>query len=131
MPQGMGRWFRGMISGLLFLSVLVVSIAQAHATFLLILHNAGHTTAAAFHDGLADAQVALSDHDHTGLPCKGHDRAHGLACCCTSGCPMMLPVPGTAMPAIVPMTLVYRDSSTMRPDGLQFAPTLPPPRGIV
>jgi hypothetical protein len=131
MPQGMGRWFRGMISGLLFLSVLVVSVAQAHATALLVIRNAGHASAAAFHDGLADAQVPLSGHDHTGLPCKGRDGAHGLACCFTSGCPMTLPVPGTAVPAVVPTMLVYLESSTMRPDGLQFAPTLPPPRGIV
>jgi hypothetical protein len=131
MPQGMSRRFRDMISGLLFVSVLVVSIAQADATAPLVIHDAGHTTAAAHHDGLADAQVPLSGHDHTGLPCKGHDGAHGLACCCTGGCSMMLPVWGAAMLATAPTTLVYLDSSTTRPDGLQFAPTLPPPRGMV
>ena len=134
MPQGMGQRFRKMISGLLFLSVLVMSIVQAQATVLPIMHDAINTSAAIHHDGIADAKAALSAHHHTGSPCKGHDGAHGLACCYISGCSMMsgwLPVPATVLPAIMPTTLVYLDSSPVRPDGLQFAPTLPPPRRIV
>jgi hypothetical protein len=135
MPQGMGRRFRKMISGLLFLSVVIMSAAQAHATVLQVMHDAVHPTAAAHHDVIADAQLSLSGHDHTGLPCAGHDGAHGLTCCCFGcGCPMMsgwLPVPATGLPAIVATTFGYLDASTARPDDLRFAPALPPPRPIV
>jgi hypothetical protein len=134
MPQGMGRRFRKMISGLLFLSIIVMSVAQAHATILLVMHDAIRSTAAVHHGGIAGATVPLSGHDHTGSPCKGHDGAHGLTCCFSNGCPMMsgwLPVPTTVLPAIVATTLGYLDASTPRPDGLRFAPTPPPPRRIV
>ena len=123
MPRGMGRRFRKMISGLLFLSVLVMSVVQAHSTVSPVMHG-----------GMADAMAPLSAHHHTGSPCKGQDGARGLACCFVSGCSTMsgwLFVPTTVLPAIMPATLVYPDSSPVRPDGLQFAPALPPPRRIV
>jgi hypothetical protein len=133
MPQGMGRRFRKMVSGLLFLSVLVMSIVQTYAAVSPIMHDAIHTSGAIQHDGTADAIAPRSAHHHTESPCKGHG-AHGLACCCISGCSMMsawLPVPATVLPAIMPTTLVYLDSSPVRPDDVQFAPTLPPPRRSV
>lgn len=108
MPQGMGRRFRKMISGLLCLSVLVMSIVQAHATVLSIMHDAVNTSAAIHHDGMADAMAPPSAHHHTGSPCKGHDGACGLTCCFISGCSMMsgwLPVSATVLPAIMPTTL--------------------------
>jgi len=67
-----------MISGLLCLSVLVMSIVQAHATVLPVMHDAVNTSAAIHHDGMADAMAPPSAHHHTGSPCKGHDGACGL-----------------------------------------------------
>src|SRR5450759_4316076 len=67
-----------MISGLLCLSVLVMSIVQAHATILPVMHDAVNTSAAIHHDGMADAMAPPWAHHHTGSPCKGHDGACGL-----------------------------------------------------
>jgi hypothetical protein len=133
MPQGMGTLFRKMVSGLLVLSVLLLSFAQAHAA-LPVSHDATVTLTAVDHDGTAGAVAPFSADDRTGSPCKGHDGAHCLACCFAGACSMMsgwLPVPSTVLSAIMPVTLVYFDASTTRPGGLRSAPALPPPRRIV
>jgi len=155
MPQGMGRRVRRMISGLLLLSVfalsvfapsvlapsvlapsvlapsvLAMSIVQADAAVLPITHVAIGTSAAIHQDIAADAVAPFPTPHHIGWPCEGHE-TRGLACCGISGCPTIsagLPGPTMASPAIMPTTLAYLDSSPVRPDGLQFAPTVPPPR---
>jgi len=55
-----------------------MSIVQAHATVLPVMHDAVNTSAAIHHDGMADAMAPPWAHHHTGSPCKGHDGACGL-----------------------------------------------------
>lgn len=71
---------------------------------------------------------------HDGSPCKGHDKAHGLACCSMGGCPMMtgwLPITAVVLPAILPTSASYLDAPSSRAVGIPSTPTLPPPRLIV
>jgi hypothetical protein len=134
LPQGMGRWLRMMISGALLLSLLIASIAQAPATGLRVVHAGIHPMTAAQHDCAEGMKMPVASHGHTGLPCKDHDGAHGLPCCCGGGSAMMfgtIAVPTTLMPAIVPAAPAYLNKAAMPPDGLQFAPTVPPPRAAV
>jgi hypothetical protein len=127
MPRGMGRGFREIVSGLLLLTVLFVSIAQAHANACLFISNVGHADCSSRCSGGHEGALFEVRPQWAAT----HDGAYGLMCCCSSECSMMLPGSGTAMPAIVSATLVYPDRSTTRPDDLRFAPTLPPPRAIL
>ena len=132
MPQGRSQRFRMMLSGLLFLSMLAVSVVQTHAAVLLIEHGAASESIASHNGSIAGATSPLTDH-RSGVPCNGHHATHGLVCCC-SGCSMFsgsLPAPAVISLTIASTTLVYLDASTTRPDGLPPAPTLPPPRHIV
>ena len=134
MPQDRSQRFRMMISGLLFLSILIVSVVQAHAAVSLIMHDAASETIASHNGSLVDATSPLTDHHHSGVPCTGHHGTHGLGCCCCSGCSMLsgwLPAPAITSPAIAPTTLVYLHAAATRPDGLPSAPIPPPPRHIV
>jgi hypothetical protein len=111
-----------------------MSVIQVYALVLPVLHTATHATELADQGGNADTVASLPAHDHWGTPCKGHDGAHGLACCSASGCPMFagwLPADATLLPSIAPGVLSYRDLAAPRPDGLGRAPALPPPRPIV
>jgi hypothetical protein len=132
MPKGRDGLLRKVISGLSVLAVLVMSVVQAHA--LPVWHATTHATELAYHVEDAETVASLPAHDNWGAPCKGHDGAHGLACCSASGCPMFagwLPADATLLPSIAPGALSYRDLATPRPDGLGRAPALPPPRPIV
>ncbi len=134
MPRGMGRRFRKLIAGLLVLSVFVLSVVQAQATVLPVMHAAIGTSAAMHRAGAADAMAPLPGQNHTGSPCKSHAGTQPMACCFIGGCSAMpgwLSVAATVPPAIMPETLVYPGSPPARLDGLRFAPASPPPRSIV
>ena len=134
MSQGMGRRFRKMVAGLLVLSVLVLSVVQTQATVLPVVHAAIAAPAAIHCAGSAHAMAPLPGQYHTGAPCRSHDGTQAMACCFIDGCPVVsgwLSVAATALPSIVPTTLVYPGSPPVRLDGLLFAPAPPPPRRIV
>jgi hypothetical protein len=134
MPKGRDGMLRKVLSGLSVLAVLVMSVVQAHALVLPVLHVATHAAELAYQGDNAETVASLPAHDDWGAPCKGHDGAHGLACCSASGCPMFagwLPADATPLPSITPGALSYRDLATPRPDGLGRAPALPPPRPTV
>jgi len=134
MPQGMGRRFRKMIAGLLVLSVFVLSVVQAQAAVLPGTQGASGASAAVHPAGTADAMAPLPGQYHTGSPCKSHDGTQAMACCFIGGCSAMsgwISVAATVLPAIMPTTLVYPGSPSVRLDGLLFAPAPPPPRRIV
>ena len=133
MPNGVGRGFNRLISGLLLLGLLAMSIVQAQATVPPGIHGGIAATAAVAHDVAMAGDLWRSAHEHGGAPCDGHDGTNGPACCLTGACPMLsgwLPVSPTVLPAIAPMMLVYPDAPPVRADGVRSAPTLPPPRHI-
>jgi len=80
-----------------------------------------------------DSSTASDEHDHTESPCTGHEHSHGVACCLSSGCPLLVVALPTAagmpMPAIPVIGSNPRLTAT-QPDGVGRAPDPPPPRLI-
>jgi hypothetical protein len=115
---------------LLILSVVFMAVAQANALMV-----PGVTTLAVasgvppHHDGSA----ATDEHDHAEGPCKGHGPSHGVGCCLSSGCPLLVVALPTAArmptPAMPTMGTNPRLVATQR-DGVGRAPDPPPPRTI-
>ena len=132
--QSLGRRLRMTISGALFLSFLIASIAPANAAELLAAHDVMHAMETAQHVAAASPQLSSGVNHHTGTPCNGQDGAHGLPCCSTGGCSMVfgwIATPANFALFIVPAAPVYLNKALMPPDGLQFPPTLRPPRHFV
>ncbi len=132
--QGLGRRLRMTISGALFLSFLIASIAPANAAALLAAHDVIHAMETAQHVAAASPEISPSGHHHTGMPCNNQDAAHGLPCCSTGGCSMVfgwIAAPANFAPFILPAVQTYLNKALMPPDGLQFPPTLRPPRHFV
>jgi len=122
-----------MMTGLLFLSALVMSIAPAYAAVCPDTHDAGVASSAATHDAGTAGDVWRPVHASGGVPGDGRGAIHGPACCVTGSCSMLLgwlPVPAGVLGVIAPTVLAYPDASSIRIDGVRSAPTLPPPRPI-
>jgi len=133
MPRGRGRRFRTMIAGLLFLSILVMSIVQAQAMGLPCTQGAIVEAPTVAHEMAMAGDLWRSADVQSGAPCRGHDGMNGPTCCLAGGCPILLgwlPVSATVLPAIAPMVAVYRDPLSVLADGVRPVPTLPPPRYI-
>ena len=88
MPEGSGRMFSKVLSGLLVLVVLIMSVVQANASILSVAQFAGHPTAITHHNG-TDIAAPPHSHDHSGSPCQDRDGTDGLPCCFAGSCSML------------------------------------------
>lgn len=125
------RLRRGLV-GLLVLSIALLSAAQVRAQFEPALNVLAPT--------MSPSPAVAHDHDHATAhdkadqPCKGHERAHGVACCLAGSCPLL-----TAQPPVAPSLaldicfapLAYVSLASARLERGGDAPDPPPPRSIV
>ncbi len=133
MPWGSGDRLRRMLSGLLILSIVLMSVAQVNVLMapgvnVFIKANAVPEET---HRHVAPASPAA--HDHADRPCEGHERSHGAACCLSTSCPVLVVALQTAAPVPMPTTPIMVSNlniASVQPDGIGRAPDLPPPRHI-
>ena len=127
--RGLGRRLRMTMSGALFLSFLIASIAPAKAAVWLAAHAVPQAAAAA--PPAAGPAISPAGHPLTGTPCNGQDAAHGLACCGAGPCPMTagwIAAPANVAPVIPPAAQPYLNKALPPPDGRRLPPALRPPR---
>ena len=131
-------WWRGqrprrLLAGLLVLGVVLMSVTQMNALMVPGVNVFAAIAVASSVPHHHDASTAPDAHDHAGSPCKGHKPSHGVACCLSSGCPLLVVALPTAarmpMPAIPIMGGNPRLAATQR-DGVGRTPDPRPPRLI-
>jgi hypothetical protein len=128
-------WRRGqrpgrLLMGLLVLSVVLMAAAQVNALMVPSVNAFAVASSLPLHHG---ASAATDEYDHAESPCKGHGPSHGVGCCLSSGCPLLVVALPTAAriptPAIPTMGTNPRLVATQR-DGVGRTPDPPPPRTI-
>lgn len=125
---------RRSVSGLLVLAVVLMSIVQVNVLVAPGVNVFAATGAAPDETHHHESTTAPSAHHHAGQPCEGHERSHGLACCLSSGCPLLVVALATATPIPLPFTPGMVSNAWIglsQPDGIGRAPDPPPPRHIV
>ena len=134
MRCGHGRRLRRLLSGLLVLSLVLVSVAQVNAVMLSVGTVYAVTMAASGKSDHHHVTSFTAAHDHGDHPCKGHGRSHGVTCCMSGGCPVLviaLPTGTRVPPPITPDVVRNLRIVSAQLDGIGRAPDLPPPRQFV
>jgi len=134
MQWGRGGRLRRLLSGVLVLSLILVSVAQVNALMLSVGNLYAATTAALDESDHHPATSSTAARDHGDHPCKGHQRSHGVTCCMSGGCPVLviaLPTGTRVPPPITPDVVRNLRMVAAQLDGIGRAPDLPPPRQMV
>lgn len=132
MLRGWRQRLRRTLSGLLVLSVILMSAAQVNAQFAPGFNVFASETTEHVADPHAGDHVSM--HEHADQPCKGHERSHGVACCLIGGCPLLtaeLPATPAILSAAMFAPMSYSPLVTARLVIAGYAPDPPPPRFIV
>jgi len=125
MPERARQVIRRLAAGLMFLAVLLLSVAQVPSEAAGHVH---HVQAAEHHP------VIASDTASSGTPCRDHCDHHGQATtCCVASCTLAtaaLPagVPGGSQPA--DSVVVYHSGACASPAAAELNPALRPPERV-